>query len=381
MAGFNFGGIFGLSPKNTTGDPWGVPPAFIFSLSESDFIKADLELTYSKILTDCLVRTHGLPEEADAVLWDSCVQSEAARGLVSLLACAMTDTRDLFLVYKADVKILREATQLEAAAIRKDYEKSAKSDKGVFVSFKKLHITPMLRIYSALEHASLASLHKTTNLSKAIQYKIKNIRSSVSLVDSGPAIDQARGVATALGKGQDIMTDAEDMIETAQPNLEPTKNAIAFLQAKRAYILNMPLAYVTGEQAEGMGTTGEADMRSIERGLLAFFHSVVRPTCAAIFNTEKELEFRSQDFRDVTAGLEVLKTFDLVSDENMSRETKQEIVARFFELDVEAERKRIDEEAAAMPKPTPPQAAAQPAQVGAQPPQVAGQPKAAPVLQ
>ena len=340
MAGFNFGGLFGGSKNTETA--FGVPAAFIFSLSESEFIKADLELTYSKILTDCFERVHGLSSDVEPLLWDSCVQSQANRGLVSLLACAMTDGRDLFLVYNPALKVIREATSTEAAQIRSDYEKSARSDKGVFVSFKKFHITPMLKIYSALEHACLASLYKTTNLSKAIQYKVKAMRASVSLADSKPAIEQAKGIAKALGDGQDILVDSEDVIETATPNIDPTKSAIGFLQAKRAYILNAPLAYVTGEQAQGMGTTGEADMRAIERCLKGFFNTVVAPICLAIFSVT--VEFRSEDFRDVQSGLEVLKTFDLVSDDYMSKETKQETVARFFDLDVKAEQKRIEAE-------------------------------------
>lgn len=350
MAGFNFGGLFGGS-KNTE-SAYGVPAAFVFALAESEFIRADLELTYSKILTDCFARVHGLADDVEPLLWDSCVQSQASRGLVSLLACAMTDSRDLFLVYNKALKVIREATSAEATEIRKDYDKSATSDKGIFISFKKFHVTPMLKIYSALEHACLASLYKTTNLSKAIQYKVKNMRASVSLADSAPAIAQAKGIAQALGKGEDILTDVEDSIETATPNIEPTKNAIGFLQAKRAYILNAPLAYVTGEQAQGIGTTGEADMRAIERCLKGFFNTIVAPICLAIFGAK--VEFRTEDFRDVQSGLEVLKTFDLVTDEYMSKETKQETVARFFDLDVAAERKRIDAEAKAIPERTPP---------------------------
>lgn len=368
MAGFNFGGLFGGAKNTDSG--CGIPPAFVFQLAESDFIKADLELTYSKILTDTFERIHGLPDELEPLLWDSCVQSEAARGLVSLVACAMTESADLFLVYKKDVQVIRAATSTEAAQIRADYEKAAKSDKGFFISFKKFHITPMLRIYSALEHAQLASLYKTTNLSKAVQYKMSKMRASVSLVDSAPALDQVREMARALEKGQDIALDSEDKIETAQPNLDATKNAIAFLQAKRAYILNAPIAYVTGEQATGLGSSsGEADMRAVERCLRGFFASVAYPICLAIF--EVKTEFRSQDFRDVTSGLEVMKTFDITSDENMSQETKQEIVARFFDLDPAKEKKRIEAEAAKAPKPTPPAAPLPPQATGAQPPPIA----------
>ncbi len=351
MAGFNFGGLFG-GTKNTESSDCGIPPAFVFQIAESDSIKADLELTYSKILTDTFERVHGLPDELQPLLWDSCVQTEAARGLVSLLACAMTEATDLFLVYKKDVKVIRVATSAEAADIRADYEKFAKSDKGFFISFKRFHITPMLKIYSALEHAQLASLYKTTNLSKAVQYKMSKMRASVSLADSAPAISQVKDMARALERGNDIAMDSEDKIETAQPNLEATKNAIAFLQAKRAYILNAPLAYVTGEQATGIGTTGEADMRAVERCLMSFFNTIAYPVCVALF--DKKIEFRSEDFSDIESGLEALKTFDITSDENLSRETKQEIVARFFDIDVEKEKARIEAEAKANPKPTPP---------------------------
>ncbi len=365
MAGFNFGGIFG-GAKNTEVSGCGIAPAFVFHLAESDFITADLELTYSKILTDTFERIHGLPDELEPLLWDSCVQSEAARGLVTLLACAMTQASDLFLVYNKGVKVIRMATTTEAVQIRADYEKSAKSDKGFYISFRKFHITPMLRIYSALEHAQLASLYKTTNLSKAVQYKMAKMRASVSLMDSAPALDQVREMAKALEKGQDIALDSEDKIETAQPNLEATKNAIAFLQAKRAYILNAPISYITGEQATGLGSSsGEADMRAVERCLRGFFASVAYPICLAIFGVETE--FRSQDFRDVTSGLEVLKTFDITTDENMSQETKQDIVARFFDLDPEKEKARIVAEQAKAPKPTPPVAPAPIQATGGQP--------------
>lgn len=350
MAGFNF---FNFGIKNTGGPEFGVPSAFIFGILEPDFIRSDLELTYTKILTDTFERLHGLSDDIMPVLWDSCVQSEASKGLITLLAWAMTQTNDLFLVYNKSVGVIRQATTQEAAVIRADYEKESKSSIGVFVSFRRFHITPMLRIYSALEHAQLASLYKTTNLSKAAQYKISDMRASVSLTDSGPAIEQARAIAHALASGQDVLLDAKDSIETAVPNLEATKNAIAFLQAKRAYILNAPVAYVTGEQTAGLGGgTGEADMRAIERCLKGFFASIAKPICKALFDVD--VEFRSMDFADITNGLEVLRTFDLVTDENMSRETKQEIVARFFDLDVDKERARIEAEAKANPPITPP---------------------------
>src|SRR5690606_8182713 len=128
----------------------------------------------------------------EPLLWDNYIQSEANLGLVSLLAEAMTSKADLYLVYKPSVKVLRKATPEEEQEIRRDYEKSAKSSVGVFLSFKNYRRTDMLNIYSHFEYCVLASLNKTLNLSKAIQLKMSDLRASVSLMDSNVAKEQAQ---------------------------------------------------------------------------------------------------------------------------------------------------------------------------------------------
>ncbi len=67
-----------------------------------------------------------------------------------------------------------------------------------------------------------------------------------------------------------------------------------------------------------------------------------------------DTEFKSQDFKQVSASSEIMKTFDLVSDDYLSKESKQDILARMFDLDPDEERKLIEEEAAsAPPEPAP----------------------------
>jgi hypothetical protein len=46
----------------------------------------------------------------------------------------------------------------------------------------------------------------------------------------------------------------------------------------------------------------------------------------------------------MTSALEVLKTFDLVSDENISRDSKRQIIARVFDLDPKKELKALEEQ-------------------------------------
>lgn len=329
-----------------------LPEIFPLHLQKSSFIKSDILSTYSKILTDTFERTHGLPENLHPALWDNCLQNEASEGLVTLLAQAMTDKADLFLVWVPSVKVLRKATQDEQQKIRDDYAKTGESKVGVYISFKKYRRTEMLEIYSAFEYCVLAGLNKKLNISKATQIKVKDLRASVSLADAGVAIEQAKSIAKALENGNDVMTDKEDEITNATPDISTDEKAILFLDAKRAYILSLPLAYVTGEQTGGIGASGENDMRAVERGLKQYFVSIIQPVVKALWGVETE--FKSQDFRQMTTALEVLKTFDLVSDENMSKESKQEIIARVFDLDPDKEKKAIESEAKDRELDTPP---------------------------
>ncbi len=318
---------------------------FSLGISCEEFVKADMLQTYVKILTDVAERTHGLKDEQEPLLWDSAVQTNANEGLITLLAGAMVEKSELFLVYAQSVKVIRKATAAEETEIRADYKAKGESGTGVFISFKNYWRSDLLKLYSSLEHAVLASLNKTVNVAKSIQLKISDLRSSVSLNDSGIAREQAKSIAQAMRNGNDILIDAKDSVETAKPDTAPTEKAISFLDSKRAFVLGLPLAYVVGEQTGGIGATGEADMRAVERGLRQYFVSIIRPVFEVIF--DEDVEFKTQDFRQITSALEVLKMFDLTSEQNLSSKTKQNITARVFDVDPEKEAKLIEEDAKA----------------------------------
>lgn len=318
---------------------------FPLTLTQAVFIKSDILSTYLKILTDVIERTHGIKEEFKPSLWDNCLQNEANEGLVTLLANAMTEKSDLFLVYKAlgqGASVLRKATTEEQEIIRKDYKAKGESKVGIYVSFKKYRRTEMLEIYSAFEYCVLSGLNKTLNISKAVQLKINKLRESVAVADAQVAIDQAKSIASALKNGNDVMLDSEDEITTATPDTSSSEKSIMFLDAKRAFILGLPIAYITGQQTGGIGSSGENDMRAVERGLVQYFVSIIQPVLKALWGLETE--FKSQDFRQMTTALEVLKTFDLVSDENLPKEMKLEILARVFDIDLEEMKKQIETE-------------------------------------
>jgi hypothetical protein len=319
-----------------------IPEIYSMSLTEQLFIESDVKATYTKILTDVVERCHGMKPELEKLLWDSCVQNEAQEGLITHLATAMYKKSELFLVYVPSVEIIRKATPEETEKIRADYKKTGDSKIGVFISFKNYQKTSMLLIYSTLEYCILSSLHKTVNIAKAVQLKLSELRSSVALADASVAVEQATSIADALRKGDDVLIDAKDSIETATPNIEPTEKAIGFLDTKKSFVLGLPQSYIGGIQTGGIGSTGEADARAVDRGLKPYFSSIIAPAVKALFDIE--IEYRSQDYAEMTSALEVLKTFDLVSDENISRDSKRQIIARVFDLDPKKELKALEEQ-------------------------------------
>lgn len=344
-------GIFGRSDAgNTSAYADGLPSMFAFTLASDVFVRHDVVTTYKKILMQTLDRTHGLEDDHWKTLSDSCVKTNMTKGLITLLAEAMYDKSDLFIVYKNGV--IRLAENAEQAQIRADYKEHAHSDVGTWISFVNYDLTDMLIIYSTLEYFILCGLYKSVNVSKAIQLKMSDMRSSTSLDDSAVVIEQALRIANALAAGKDILLDAKDSVGTTTPDINPVKTAIAFLDAKRCYYLNLPLAFVSGEQAAGIGASGDADARAIDRGLAPYFLSIVQPVVEEIYDVD--VDYRPEDTRQITAGLEILKGFELSSDDLLSLQTKRGLVARAFDVDPAKELEQIEAEAKERAKNRPP---------------------------
>lgn len=337
MAWFDF-----LNPKTQTNNWNEIEDIFPLAVTKSEFLKNDILSTYEKILTDTIDRTFGIPKKAERYLWDNVVGESDNDGLVSMLAKGMANQSDIYIVYKPSIEVIRYATRDEEKQIQADYKKDGKSKVGVFVSFKNYERTKMLKIWSAFEFCLLAGMNKQLNLSKAMQVKINELRQSVSLNDSDVAVKQAKDIANALKRGNDILIDKNDEIAVTNVNMDASEKSMNFLAQKKAWILSLPASYLSGEQTGGIGSTGENDSRAIENGLKQYFLTIIKPVCDLLFGTD--VKFKSRDFRNMTTALEVLKTFDLVSDENISRESKQEIVARVFDLDLEGEKKQIEKE-------------------------------------
>lgn len=321
--------FFGFLSGSSTAE---MPEIYPLTLPQSEFVKIDVLNTYSKILTDTLERTEGLTEDQEQTLWDNCLKSEKSDGLVTLLAKAMTDKTDLFIVYDAVTNVVRVATSEEQQKIKTDYEKTAKSALGVFVSFREYRRSDMVKLYSALEYCTVSALYKQMNLSKATQLKIKELRKGVGSIDSSRAIAQAELMAQGLKEGKDVLMDAEDFLETAKPDLTATNQSMEFIAQKQSFYLGMPSSYMSGDQKKsGLSDTGKSDSKGIERGLRSYYFSIVKPVVFALFG--KKTTFKSDDFEMLDTALNTLKAFELTSDEFITSENKLKVINKLFGFD------------------------------------------------
>ena len=302
---------------------------YSFPFLEKNFIIEDIETIYTKILTDCANRATTLTDEMRNALYDNCLASEQDAGIITLLSKAMLNKQKLFLVYKNGV--VRKADTEEQERIELDYEKTNSSNLGVFVSFANYTKTDMLRIYSLMEYCVLQSLYKSMKLATATQMKISNLRQSIAEHDSIAAINQAKNIAAGLKEGKDILLDSADDILTNKPEIDAIKESINFINEKKAFYLNLPISYITGNLTSGIGSTGESDVKAIERGLSDYFYPILKPTLDAIFN--KDIQFKSQDFRLMDSALNTLRTFEMIGEDLVTKENKRIIVSKILNID------------------------------------------------
>lgn len=308
-----------------------LPEIYPIPIAQSLFVSIDVQNIYSRILTDVLERTQGVPDKKQNLLWDSCVKDQNQDGLLTMLAKAMTDMSDLYLVYNEGVGVIRKATSTEEAQIREDYAKKAESAIGTYISFKKYTRTEMIKFYSALEYCSVGGLYKSQNLSHAIQLKMSQLRASIGNGDAERAIADAKLIAEGLKSGKSVMLDKDDIIDTAKPELTATQATMEFIANKHSFYLGLPASWVLGDsKSGGIGDNGSKDAKAIDRGLKPYFFSIVKPVLDKLFGIK--VDFKSQDNEDISVANETLKTFELTSNELISKDNKLKITNKLYSL-------------------------------------------------
>lgn len=326
---------------------------FPIPILQQDFVTIDVQNIYTRILTDVLERTHGIPEQAKNLLWDNCLGSEKPDGLVTMLAKAMVNKKELYLVYKPALKVIRAASPTEEAQIRDDYKDKGESSVGVYVTFKSYLKSDMVKFYSTLEYCAVGGLWKQANLSKAILVKISDLRASVSMADSAVAKAQGKSMADGLADGKDVLMDAKDIIESLSPDLTATNSTLDLISKKHSFYLGLPASYFSGEgQGSSMSDTGKADSKAVERGLKPYYFSIAKPVIEGIFGVATT--FKSEDSEALTAALSALEVMDRTSNEFLGMKNKTLVVNKAFGLD-EGEVGDEPEEVAPPPVITPPQ--------------------------
>lgn len=322
--------IFGFLGANAA--PTELPEIYPIPISLSNFVDIDVQNIYTRILTDVVERTDGVTSDQQNIIWDNCVANESQDGLITLLAKAMLNKSDLFLVYEKALKVIRRATPQERSQIEADYKKSGESKLGVYITFRNFQKTDMIKFYSALEHCSVGGLYKSMNLSKAIQLKISDLRGSVSLSDSSKASAQALTISKGLGLGKDVLLDAKDILETAKPDLTATNSSMEFIAGKQSFYLGLPISWITGETTSGLSDSGKADSKAVDRGLKPYYFSIIKPVFDALFGVKTS--YKSDDFDMINTANETLKTFELTENIFISEDNKRKIINKLFGLPV-----------------------------------------------
>lgn len=305
---------------------------FPIPILQQDFVTIDVQNIYSRILTDVLERTHGIPEEAKNLLWDNCLASDKQDGLLTMVAKAMVNKKELYLVYRKDLKLIRAATPTEETQIQNDYKERGESKVGVYVTFKNYIKSDIVKFYSTLEYCAVGGLWKQANLSKAILIKISDLRASVSLADASKAMSQAKNMADGLADGKDISMDAKDIVESLSPDLTATNSTLDLISKKHSFYLGLPASYFSGEgESSTLSDTGKADSKAVERGLKPYYFSIAKPLIEGIFGVKTT--FKSDDAEGLVAALNALEIMDRTSNEFLSLDNKTLVVNRAFGLE------------------------------------------------
>jgi hypothetical protein len=327
-----------------------LPELYPMQINAAEWVKGDVVHIFQKILTDVAERMEGIPEKKQKVLWDNCLKSEASFGLITFLARAMQEKADLFLVLDGpDKDVIRKAKPEEQKQIEADYKEKASSELGIFVSFKEYKKSDFLNAYSMLELCTIEALNKQMNLAKAVQLKMDSMRKSTGATDVSVIESQAKTVVESLSKGKPVLLDAKDTVDLLEPKIDPVKEAINFMNQKKAYYLGLPASYIMGELSGGLNADGTADAKATERGLKNYFFSVMKPVSEALFGGT--MEYKSENFDMIDTSLNVLRTMEMTSEDFLPLEMKRAIIAKAFDIDLaELEKLAPDERT---PKPEP----------------------------
>lgn len=321
-----FGINFGKSPTSVSG----IPELWPMELRSAIYTEIQLFTVFTRILSEVFARSEIISDEFRPLLRNSMAGS-GSKGLIEHIVCAMARQTSLVLKYEAG--ILYEPEYGEKTKILETVKKGQKLERTLVLSFQNYHRTTVLRQYLLHKYLLLCAQNKALNLSTALQLKINEFRASVSMKDwkavGGPH-DQAKEIVEALLDGRPAAMDSQDVLELLTPDVSSLKEVANDLHSEMALILGLPLSWIAGTAKSGLGDSGDADARAIERGLEPYFWESAYPAYLALFGGK--LKFRTEDFRNIGPALEAMRTFQLDDGELLPKEIQQKILYQLLDV-------------------------------------------------
>ena len=319
---FDLGGLF---KKDNRGVYTDLIAPFCVEMKAADFVDFKVITLYAKILRRCYAKSSGLSDEQATNLWDSVDLGDAQHGIINKVSFAMAKKKELILF--KDGGIVREAEQAEADQIKKDYEERGRSDKGVYLNFKKYAMTDVLRLYMAFIFEIIRGAWVNVNLTKALQLKIADARKTIAASDAADPMQVASNVVSALKDGKSVFLDAGDDVKTTELQTQAIKDALSLVYGLLAGELGVSTSFICGELTSGMAVTGEADVNANEDGIKDFFNSVFKPIIDKLFGVS--LKFKSDNWRRIKEFAQIIPFVE--TSEYIDDAKKRELLERLFE--------------------------------------------------
>lgn len=295
---------------------------FELGIGSVEYIGLETKSLYRKILRDCVSRIVGLTSVEKRLFYDSCLNSDAQKGIVTLLVDTMYTKSTIYLVYDKKIKFVRVATSEEQQQI-----KDGSLLKNVAVcSFSAFEEISLIKIYMAMMFSSLNSLNTQVNIAKAILFKFKSFRDKIAGRDLSSKIPEAAAMNTGLKAGKGLMCDSEDKIESIKLDVAPSKATQDIIEGRMANVTGMPISYINGALSAGISATGEADSSAVERGLEPYFNSIIKPVADALFS--KDVQFKSDNWRMLSERVNALPIIEM--SQIIDDEQKASFVAELF---------------------------------------------------
>lgn len=288
---------------------------FKIGLNQALFCDIKTQSLFKKMLNRVYSRVEGaIDKDKIQSIFDSSEKSGALTGLISILAEGMEKRKRLILIY--DSGIVRKANIQEAKKIEDDYEKFAKSTRGIIVDFKNYWLADLIKAYMSMTYDIITSMNTQVGLAKALQIKISALRGTVSAAGKDDPINQAKEINQALTSGRSVLLDKNDAVESLKIDSGSVEAGIKLVNNLIAAELGVSTSFVNGELTTGMSATGEADVNADEYGFQDMFNSIFKPVCDRLYGWN--LQFVTDDWRYTGAMLDkliIVENSSILSDE------------------------------------------------------------------